>query len=60
MKPLAVTLLLRPVPGAVASPASQSARDGFEGRFFAQQKTLRPEDLRVWMKPLAVTYSHMA
>jgi len=27
----------------------------FRRTFFAQQKTLRPEDLRVWMKPLAVT-----
>jgi len=32
----------------------------FRRTFFAQQKTLRPEDLRVRKKPLAVTYSHMA
>ena len=44
MKPLAVTLLLRPVPGAVASPASQSARDGFEGRFLPNKK---PSDQKI-------------
>ena len=38
---------------------AQGSRDGLEG-IFEQQKTSRPCDLEVSMKPLAVTYSHMA